>query len=209
MSRDETISSSVAAYSFVLFFASVAGTSVWLVWAWRPDYFEELLGKWANISLPSRYWALALPAWGCMAFMCSSLLYIASNLMVTPPLDSLDSITDSYSRPAPTREFGSRTVVPEIGDIDIREASRLLYLERKPKLLSSTDPATIKALGADCPEGERLMSSFEDLSGTSLQALSYSGQLAQTGETPLGAPTSKGTPVKRPRAPPPGPRGPK
>ena len=47
---------------------------------------------------PNKYWALALPVYFVVAVFTGTVLYIAANFMVTAPLDSFETITDSQVR---------------------------------------------------------------------------------------------------------------
>mmetsp|Transcript_66885 Transcript_66885/g.134815 ORF Transcript_66885/g.134815 Transcript_66885/m.134815 type:complete len:109 (+) Transcript_66885:198-524(+) len=91
--------------------------------------------------LPDKYWALALPAWGVVAFVSSSLMYVAANLTIVPPLDDFstimddDTIGDKYSNYAKkgtacvldeSGQSGKRAV-HDIADVDICRASMALY----------------------------------------------------------------------------------
>jgi phosphatidylinositol glycan class P protein len=120
--------------AFAGWIASGGVFALWLTWAWVPE------GAWQAVVAPyapSRYWALAGPAWGTVAFACTSLLYVAANLMATAPLDSLDTISlDLFDvSGGPTGAAGDpsakgRRFVPAMRDVDIVTASRRMYMPR-------------------------------------------------------------------------------
>ena len=71
--------------------APVQRDIAFLCWAYLPEsLLREGLGV-AYYYPISKYWALALPAWGLVAFLCSGLGYVAINLMATAPLTSTDT----------------------------------------------------------------------------------------------------------------------
>jgi len=115
-------------YAFTGWVASAAVFTCWLAWTWAPGaYFAAKLPL-----LPDRYWALAVPAWCTTAFACTSLLYIAVNLMATAPLDSFNVITSADGREGiisvRRRSRRRRRIVPDFRDIDIVTANRLMYV---------------------------------------------------------------------------------
>ncbi|RKP23769.1 PIG-P, partial [Syncephalis pseudoplumigaleata] len=60
------------------------------LWAYLPDHV--LIG--AGIAyFPSKHWAVAIPAWTMMLLLFSYLVFIAVNLIRTPPLDAYSTIT--------------------------------------------------------------------------------------------------------------------
>eukprot|EP00922_Rhytidocystis_sp_ex-Travisia-forbesii_P050100 GHVS01074537.1.p1 GENE.GHVS01074537.1~~GHVS01074537.1.p1 ORF type:complete len:187 (+),score=27.09 GHVS01074537.1:25-561(+) len=83
---------------FVSFICSFVLYGVYLLWALAPDSFLISLGI---EYYPDRYWALAVPAYIIVSFLCGFTSYIAVNLIVTPPLNSLKLVSDEYSRLAP------------------------------------------------------------------------------------------------------------
>ena len=125
-------------YAFTGWVMSGVGFILWLAWAWVP---EDAWPAAASPYVPNRYWALAGPAWCTMAFVSTSLLYIAANLIFTAPLDSLCTITDTITNEVDDdgvsigsggisgeRRPKGRRVVPDIRDVDIVTANRCLYL---------------------------------------------------------------------------------
>ncbi|KAJ2844522.1 hypothetical protein GGI22_006850 [Coemansia erecta] len=116
-------------YGFVVYMVSMAAFVVYLAWAYLPDSALEAIG----ISYyPDRYWALALPAWWLTAVGFILLFNIATNMYNTPPLDSLDNITDQYSNIRDITnangficdEIGG---IPPISDLPITLANKCLY----------------------------------------------------------------------------------
>uniref|UniRef100_A0A7S2D162 PIG-P domain-containing protein n=1 Tax=Octactis speculum TaxID=3111310 RepID=A0A7S2D162_9STRA len=123
---------SAAAYGFAGWVLSFIAYVIFLAWAYLP---EANLHKLGITYYPSKYWAIALPIWFCMAIMTTSFMYVAVNMLATAPLDSLETITDSHARKVEVQnpwseEAAARRVgqVPAIGDLDMEVVNKLLYL---------------------------------------------------------------------------------
>ncbi|CAI9108959.1 OLC1v1008679C1 [Oldenlandia corymbosa var. corymbosa] len=82
-------------YGFVGSISTVVATVVFLVWAFAPDSWLHSVG----ISYyPSRYWALAVPAYVTVTVALAIGFYVGLNFMATPPPTSFNTIFDLSSR---------------------------------------------------------------------------------------------------------------
>ncbi|KAL5013795.1 hypothetical protein ScPMuIL_008065 [Solemya velum] len=113
-----------AIYGYVLYLAAYVFFGVYIVWAYIP-------GDWLNaIGLtywPQKYWAVSFPVYGCVAFLLAYPIYFGIILLNTPPLDSINLITDSHAQPA-GRKAVIADSIPPIADMDISDVNRQLYL---------------------------------------------------------------------------------
>jgi len=46
--------------------------------------------------LNCRYWAIAVPTYLCVALVFAIILYVAYNFTITPPLDSISTLTGIF-----------------------------------------------------------------------------------------------------------------
>mmetsp|Transcript_15130 Transcript_15130/g.19621 ORF Transcript_15130/g.19621 Transcript_15130/m.19621 type:complete len:128 (-) Transcript_15130:207-590(-) len=109
---------------------SVLVFSIFMIWALLPNEYVQLLLLNLSVTFPNKYWAFAIPSWLIVTFFSSGLMYMCLNLMVTPSLESLDTITDSYAqlkKDIPESFSDKNRQVPNIVDMDIREVTRQLY----------------------------------------------------------------------------------
>ncbi|KAJ1965998.1 hypothetical protein GGI12_000372 [Dipsacomyces acuminosporus] len=116
-------------YGFVVYLVSLAAFVVYLLWAYLPDQALEAVGI---TYYPDRYWALALPAWWLMTVLFIYLFNMATNMYNTPPLDSVDNLTDSYSNLpglASADDFFCEEVggIPPLCDLPISLVNKCLY----------------------------------------------------------------------------------
>lgn len=81
---------------FVSWFLSFVCGVVWFAWAWLPDSTLDQLGATYR---PDKYWALAGPAFLCTAFLYYLVACVSLGLSATPPLNSMNNLTDSHSFP--------------------------------------------------------------------------------------------------------------
>uniref|UniRef100_A0ACD5VJQ1 Uncharacterized protein n=1 Tax=Avena sativa TaxID=4498 RepID=A0ACD5VJQ1_AVESA len=82
-------------YGFVGSITTVIATAVYLVWAYTPEPWLHSLGI---TYYPTKYWAVAVPAFVMVAVPLSMLAYMGSNFLATPPPTSFATIFDEYSR---------------------------------------------------------------------------------------------------------------
>ena len=85
-------------YAFVAWIASMVVFVVFLIWAFSPrSIFHEM----GITYYPSRYYALALPAYMIMLVLVIVMSYIGINMMMTLEADDMRTIRDSQSRSSP------------------------------------------------------------------------------------------------------------
>ena len=108
-----------AIYGFVLWLTSYLFLILYLVWAIIPEEWLHYLG-WTY--WPMKYWAIAVPAYivtGLLLF--AFVLYPSVNLLITPPLNDMKTITDEFAITNP-----GRGIAP-ITDIHLSEVCAKLY----------------------------------------------------------------------------------
>ncbi|KAK2181626.1 hypothetical protein NP493_389g03047 [Ridgeia piscesae] len=118
-----------AIYGFVLYLGAFVGLGLFLIWAYVPDEWLHAVGLnyW-----PQKYWAVAAPTYLCMTIVFLVVFYVAYNFMLTPPLDSIHTITDEYAKPVTKRKLPVGSV-PPIGDLSIEEVNTALYTGHLPE----------------------------------------------------------------------------
>ncbi|KAJ7118606.1 hypothetical protein O6H91_02G115200 [Diphasiastrum complanatum] len=114
-------------YGFVGAICTIVATAIFFVWAYLPEAWLHSIGI---TYYPSRYWAVAIPAYMMVVplFVCS--VYISLNHITTPPPHSFNTIFDEHTR----EHFGDRVIPDEveepihpISDIPIIEVNTLLF----------------------------------------------------------------------------------
>lgn len=85
-------------YAFVAWIASMVVFVVFLIWAFSP---RSLFHEMGITYYPSRYYALALPAYMIMLVFVINMSYIGINMMMTLDPDDMRTIRDSQSRSSP------------------------------------------------------------------------------------------------------------
>ncbi|XP_064385247.1 phosphatidylinositol N-acetylglucosaminyltransferase subunit P-like [Halichondria panicea] len=118
-------SSERATYGFVLYLGSYLLLGVFLLWAFLPNDWLTFIGF---SYYPQKYWAVAVPVFGCVCFTMIFFLYIGANLLMVPAPDDLRNITDSYSLPPQPASIG--TSVPPLYDIPITEVNKLMFAKK-------------------------------------------------------------------------------
>ncbi|KAG5179236.1 PIG-P [Tribonema minus] len=115
-------------YGFAGWLASFILYGFYLLWAFIP---EEQLHALGITYYPSKYWALALPCYVLVALTSIVVGYCSLNMMDTSPLDSLDTLTDNFTRPSTvlhaSRGEDGTIRTPAIGDLDIALVNSVLY----------------------------------------------------------------------------------
>eukprot|EP00268_Persea_americana_P026003 TRINITY_DN2535_c1_g1_i1.p1 TRINITY_DN2535_c1_g1~~TRINITY_DN2535_c1_g1_i1.p1 ORF type:complete len:133 (+),score=17.22 TRINITY_DN2535_c1_g1_i1:171-569(+) len=76
-------------YGFVGSISAVVATAIFLAWAYIPENWLHFLGI---TYYPSRYWALAAPAYAMVTIFLAMGFYLGLNFMVTPPPAALYTI---------------------------------------------------------------------------------------------------------------------
>ncbi|XP_028394186.1 phosphatidylinositol N-acetylglucosaminyltransferase subunit P-like [Dendronephthya gigantea] len=116
-----------AIYGFVLYVATYMLFGLYISWAYLPESWLTMLGI---TYLPQRFWVFAGPLYCCVTLLFILFCYVFWNFLKTPPLDSISTLTDKFSRKAPEElQANGRTCggVPPLGDIDIRIVNKYLY----------------------------------------------------------------------------------
>jgi hypothetical protein len=128
-----TLSNSTSSvYSFVAWIASIFVYICFLAWALLPKKILYALGI---TYYPSRYYAIALPAYAIILYLLSGLAYIGLNLVNTLDPDDLATIRDKKAnsvRQAPLSymKCGVKEGIPDFGDIDPVQISSVLRQQR-------------------------------------------------------------------------------
>ena len=114
-------------YGYALYIGSNILILLYLVWAFVP---EEFLHEYLGLTYwPSKYWALAIPIWAMTAILVFALIiYPSINMLLTPEIDDIKTITDKYSVSKSKSIPGG---VPSISDIPITEVCRTIYLSEE------------------------------------------------------------------------------
>ncbi|CAI9279161.1 phosphatidylinositol N-acetylglucosaminyltransferase subunit P [Lactuca sativa] len=114
-------------YGFVGAISTVVATVIFMVWAYVPDPWLHSIGI---FYYPSKYWALALPAYAMVIIATIFIFYIGLNFMATPPPSSFNSIFDENSREPvccdPVLEEDDRPIEP-YSDIGIDQINELMF----------------------------------------------------------------------------------
>lgn len=112
-------------YGFVGSITTVVATGIFLVWAYVPERCLNAIGIYYY---PSRYWALAVPAYAMVTLVLALVFYIGLNFMSTPPPTSLNKMFDEFTREASScsPEGDDRPIEP-ISDISIDKINALMF----------------------------------------------------------------------------------
>ncbi|XP_072036644.1 phosphatidylinositol N-acetylglucosaminyltransferase subunit P-like [Amphiura filiformis] len=119
-----------AIYGFVLYLGAIFGLGLYLVWAFLSESWLYPIGL---TYWPQKYWAIAVPVYGCVGILFIYIFYMAYNFMITPPLDSIYTMTDEYSKPVVPAKDLAPNAIPPLRDIPISEINRQLY-RRAPRV---------------------------------------------------------------------------
>ncbi|XP_057807910.1 phosphatidylinositol N-acetylglucosaminyltransferase subunit P [Salvia miltiorrhiza] len=114
-------------YGFVGSITTVVFTVIFIVWAYVPDHWLHSIGIYYY---PSRYWALAVPAYVMVTILLAITFYIGMNFMATPPPTSLNIMFDEFSRESlsgvPSTEDDEQPIEP-ITDIGINRINEIMF----------------------------------------------------------------------------------
>jgi phosphatidylinositol N-acetylglucosaminyltransferase subunit P len=117
----------VEVYGFVGWVLTMGAYVAFLLWSFLP---EEVLRGVGVTYYPSRWWAVALPAWLVVSALCVLVGYVGLNLLRTPELSSLDNLTDTMARRLPGaaqwRDMSSEGT-PGFSDMPLAVVNRLLF----------------------------------------------------------------------------------
>lgn len=99
---------------------------VFLLWAFIP---EEVLHGMGIFYYPNRYWAIALPTYGCMFLLFLIASYVALCHMATPFLSEKRTMTDKFARPVADKvvDLGPKSSVPPLWDIPLTTVNELMF----------------------------------------------------------------------------------
>lgn len=120
-------------YSFVVYIASFGVYFCFIFWAYLPPEVLHYLGI---TYYPSRYYAIALPAFILVTVCAINLSYIAYNMLKTHDPDEFSTFRDDLSAegavktarcPARFMKYNDRERIPDIADIDPIELSKVLW----------------------------------------------------------------------------------
>ncbi|XP_022146985.1 phosphatidylinositol N-acetylglucosaminyltransferase subunit P-like [Momordica charantia] len=113
-------------YGFVGSISTVVATVVFLIWAYVPDSWLHSVGI---FYYPSRYWAVAVPAYVMVSIALALVFYIGLNFLSTPPPTSFNVMFDEFSKEpsiSVLSEEEDRPIEP-ISDIAINRINDLMF----------------------------------------------------------------------------------
>mmetsp|Transcript_50716 Transcript_50716/g.74174 ORF Transcript_50716/g.74174 Transcript_50716/m.74174 type:complete len:139 (+) Transcript_50716:35-451(+) len=116
-------------HGFVALIAVLVSYAMYLVWAYVP---EEFLHKLGITYYPSKYWAIAVPVYCCVAAFFVGFVYVAANLVHTEPLSSFHTMVDEHSLRCPS-QYSSEEGMPDFSDIDLGVANSLMFDQKQAK----------------------------------------------------------------------------
>lgn len=117
-------------YSFVGWISSYCMYLCYLIWVFSPRIYLEYIGF---TYYPSRYYAIALPAYFLMVYILWNIGYLAYNMMQTADPEDFVTFLDVDTNKLPTKPASLNFVIcnvkegiPEIGDINPIELSKIM-----------------------------------------------------------------------------------
>ncbi|KAH7286880.1 hypothetical protein KP509_32G026300 [Ceratopteris richardii] len=115
-------------YGFVGSISTIVGAVLFFGWAYLPEYWLYSMGI---TYYPSRYWAVALPAYAMMLIVFVCITYTSLNYIATIPPDSWNSVCDKFTRAPvmflPTDSSSQERPIDPISDIPITEINRMMF----------------------------------------------------------------------------------
>ncbi|CAA7405007.1 unnamed protein product [Spirodela intermedia] len=114
-------------YGFVGAISTVIATAVFLVWAYTPEPWLHALGI---TYYPSKFWALAVPAYAIVANILAMAFYLGLNFASTPPPTSFATLFDEHTREPSAlvaSEDGVEKPIEPISDLSIAEVNDLMF----------------------------------------------------------------------------------
>ncbi|XP_062175140.1 phosphatidylinositol N-acetylglucosaminyltransferase subunit P [Alnus glutinosa] len=114
-------------YGFVGSITTVVATVIFLVWAYVPEAWLHYIGI---FYYPSRYWALAVPAYFMVTVVLALGFYLGLNFMSTPSPTSLNTMFDEFSREPssflPSMDGDEQPIEP-ISDIGLDRINDVMF----------------------------------------------------------------------------------
>ncbi|MCO5586582.1 hypothetical protein L7F22_040523 [Adiantum nelumboides] len=115
-------------YGFVGSISTIVGAVLFFGWAYLP---ESWLYSTGITYYPSRYWAVAFPAYAMMLIVFICIAYTSLNYIATIPPDSWNSLCDEFTR-APTMFSMGDALVKErpidpISDTPITDVNYMMF----------------------------------------------------------------------------------
>jgi len=113
-----------AVYGFVLYLMSYSAMGLYLTWAVLPDHILAQMGLLEF--LPQKYWAVALPIYLSVVFLCFVVvIYPSLGMMHTLPETDIRNVTDGAAIYFPNKTLpGAVPPVQDIHPIDLARAIR-------------------------------------------------------------------------------------
>ncbi|KAG9134942.1 hypothetical protein Leryth_001190 [Lithospermum erythrorhizon] len=114
-------------YGFVGSITTLVTTVIFMVWAYVPEYWLHSVGI---FYYPSRYWALAVPAYIMVTIVLALGFYIGLNFMSTPPPTYFNTIYDEFTRESMSNDpstAGDEQPIEPISDIGIDQINSFMF----------------------------------------------------------------------------------
>ncbi|KAI5647570.1 hypothetical protein M9H77_33575 [Catharanthus roseus] len=118
-------------YGFVGSITTVVAAVMFFIWAYVPENWLHSVGI---FYYPSKYWALAVPAYLMVTIVLAIVLYIGLNFMATPPPTSFSIMFDDFTREPlisiPSMDGDDQPIEP-ISDIGINKINQIMFNDLK------------------------------------------------------------------------------